>query len=446
MEVNRWHQSGSRKWSSCILLLSFLVIPNSQAADNQLLLAANSMIQEGKPLEAFDILSPYEFEYAGEKEFDYLLGLSLLDSGEPGKSVFAFQRILAQDPDFAGARMELARAYFDMSEYNLSRSEFTTLLSQSPPQNVQLIIDKYLSAIRNRTLRSRQGWSGYVQLGVGNDSNANNAPSVDEFLGFELSDQSKEISSSVVSTVGGLSYDLPVNYLRSYYFRSNLNHRSNNNASFTSSLSYDLSAGVKQTFKNSDNVNGSFQVYSSTVDGSSNNTGFNLNGQYNLNFSSTNQLGLFLRVGEVDYVKAFDVKDVSQTVFGTSWVHIFGSTLRPSLVATLIAGQDDQQLDTSPYGRTYSGARMTAAMALSHKFNIFTSMGVTSSTYDGQFFGLSGDREDDLSDISIGGSWRFSKNWTLKSLLNIVDNASNIDIYSYDKNEIMFIARSDFLP
>jgi outer membrane protein len=446
MEVFQWHQGFSRKGLSYLLLLYFLFIPNTQAADNQLLLAANSMIQDGKPLDAFDLLSPYEFEYAGEKEFDYLLGLSLLDSGEPGKSVFAFQRILAQEPNFAGARMELARAYFDMSEYNLSRSEFTILLAQSPPQNIQLIIDKYLSAIRNRTLRSRQGWSGYVQLGIGNDSNANNAPSIGEFLGFELSDQSKEISSSVVSTVGGVSYDLPVNYHRSYYFRSNMNHRSNNNASFTSSLSYDLAAGVKQTFQNSDNLNGSLQIYSSTVDGASNNTGFNINGQYNLNFSANNQLGLFIRVGEVDYVEAFDVKDVSQTVFGTSWVHIFGSTFRPSLVATLIAGQDDQQLDTSPYGRAYSGGRITAAMALSHKFNIFTSMGVTSSTYDGQFFGLADDREDELSDISIGASWRFSKNWTLKSLLNIVSNTSNIDIYSYDKNEILFIARSDFLP
>jgi hypothetical protein len=233
---------------------------------------------------------------------------------------------------------------------------------------------------------------------------------VDEVLGFELLDQSKEISSSVVSTVGGVSYDLPVSYYRSYYFRSNMNHRSNNNASFTSSLSYDLSAGVKQTFKNSDNLNGSLQLYFSTVDGSSNNTGFNINGQYNLNFSATNQLGLFLRIGEVDYVKAFDVKDVSQSVFGTSWVHIFGSALRPSLVATLIAGQDDQQLSSSPYGRSYSGIRITAAMALSHKFNIFTSRGITSSTYDGQFFGLDDDRKDDLSDISIGGSWRFSKN------------------------------------
>jgi outer membrane protein len=129
MEGIQWHQRYSRKWSGYMLVLCCFYVPGTFAADSQLLLAANGMIQKGKPLDAFDLLSPYEFEYAGEKEFDYLLGLSLLDSGEPGKSVFAFQRILTQDPNFAGARLELARAYFDMSEYNLSRSEFTTLLA-----------------------------------------------------------------------------------------------------------------------------------------------------------------------------------------------------------------------------------------------------------------------------------------------------------------------------
>ena len=427
-------------------LLWLLFTPAINAAEPQLLLAAQGMISDGKPLDALDLLSPYEFEYAGEKEYDYLLGLSLLDSGQAGQSVFAFQRVLAIDPNFAGARMELARAYFDMSEFSRSRAEFTTLQSLSPPENIQLVIEKYLSAIRNRTLRDKRGWSGYVQMGAGNDSNANSAPAVNSFLGFTLDEQSRETESSVISTVAGVSYDLPVNYFRTYYVRSNLTHRSNNDATFSNSFSYDISTGMRQSFKDGDSTNLSLQYYSTDVDGSSNNAGYNLNGQYNLRFSPTNQLGIFARFGNIDYVEAFDVKDAAQTVAGVSWVHILGLKSRPSLITTLIAGQDEPELVSSPYGRTFSGIRFTAATALTHQLNIFTSIGGTSSVYEGQFFGIADDREDDFSNFTLGMNWRFTKNWAFKALLNLSENVSNIDIFGYEKSELMLIVRSDFSP
>lgn len=428
-----------------IVSLSFLTF-GVQAANPQLLQEAQTLLSEGKSLQAFDLLSPFEIEYAGEIEFDYLLGLALLDSGEPGQAVFAFQRVLAVDPNFAGARIELARAYFDMSQFSLSRAEFITLQAQSPPADVQLVITQYLTAIQNRTLSKKQGWSGYVQLGLGNDSNANNATNVNSFLGFSLTEQSRETSSSLVSTIGGVSYDLPVNYFRTYYIRSNLNNRNYNDASFASSLSYDISVGIKQALKNGDSLGLSLQAYSAEVNGSSNSKGLNLNSQYNFNFSAANQLGVFIRLGQIDYVEAFDVKDVTQSLVGLSWVHVFSSELRPSVIATLIGGQDDADLSTSPYGRTYSGARITLAVAMTHKANIFTSIGSSSSTFDGQFFGLAGDRDDTFNDFSIGTSWRFNETWTLKALVNVVENKSTVDIFTFDKTEVLFIARSDFLP
>lgn len=429
-----------------VLNFTFLALfgTSSHAAEQQLLLAAQGMINGGKPLDALDLLSPYEFEYAGEKEYDYLLGLSLLDSGQAGQSVFAFQRVLAVDPNFAGARMELARAYFDMSEYDLARAEFTTLQSLSPPANVQSTIEKYLAAIRNRTLSAKRGFSGYVQLGAGNDSNANSAPAVDSFLGFNLADESRETESSVISTVAGLSYDLPVNYFRTWFVRSNLNHRSNGDATFSNTLSFDISAGVKQSFKDGDSTTVSLQTYSTDVDGSSNNRGYNVNGQYNLSFSAANQLGLFARVGAIDYVETFDIKDATQFVGGVSWIHILGLSSRPSLITTVIAGEDDPDLSTSPYARTFSGLRFTAAAALTHQLNLFASIGSTSSSYDGLFFGLPDEREDDFSQFTLGINWRIDKNWSFKALLNQSENASNIDIFDYDRSELMLIARSDF--
>jgi len=431
-----------------ILLVCLCLLPGSPlvAADKQLLIAAQNMIRDGRALDAFDLLSPYEFEYAGEVEFDYLLGLALLDSGEPGKSVFAFQRVLAVDPNFAGARLELARAYFDVSQFDLAQGEFITLQNQSPPANVQLVIAEYLAAIQNRKLSKKEGLSGFVQFGLGSDSNANNATDINSFLGFTLTEQSRETSSSLISTIGGVSYDIPVSYFRTYYIRSNLNNRDYVDASFASSFSYDVSTGIKQAFDNGDSMGLSLQLYSAEVDGSSNNMGFNLNSLYNLNFSASNQLGLFVRLGEVDYVETFDVKDVTQTVLGASWSHVFNTSLKPSVITTLIGGQDDARLSTSPYGRQFSGIRITTAVALSHQSTLFASIGTSSSTFDGPFFGLPDDREDEFNDFSLGTSWRFNETWTLKALLNIVENKSNTDLFTYNKTEVLLIVRSDFAP
>ncbi len=112
---------------------------NSLAVEPGVLAAAQSMINAGDSLQALDLLSPHEEEYAGDKQFDYLYGLALLDTGEASNAVFAFQRALAVEPNFAGARLELARSYFDMGQMQRAQREFLLLNNQSPPAPTQVV-------------------------------------------------------------------------------------------------------------------------------------------------------------------------------------------------------------------------------------------------------------------------------------------------------------------
>jgi hypothetical protein len=160
--------------------------------------------------------------------------------------------------------------------------------------------------------------------------------------------------------------------------------------------------------------------------------------------SSSDQLGIFARIGAIDYVDDFNIKDSAQIVSGVSWIHVLGLSSRPSLITTLIFGEDDPDISTSPYARTFSGVRFTAAAAMTHQLNLFASIGSTSSSYEGEFFGLPDDRKDDFSQLTLGMNWRFDKNWSFKALLNQSENTSNIDLFDYDKTELMLIARSDF--
>lgn len=428
------------------LALNFITLNCAHAVDETLLLATQNMLANGQSVEALDLLKPQEEEYAGNKEFDYLLGLALLDTGDAASSVFAFQRVLAIDSNFAGARIELGRAYFDMGQYQRAQREFLLVKNQSPPQNVINVIDKYIVAIESQNLRNRQGWKGFLQLGLGNDTNVNNATSLDDFLGFSLSENSRETSSTVITTLGGASYDLPLSVDKKLFFKGSVNHRANNEASFTSTINYDLLAGYDMSFNNAGNLSLALQLYTADVDGDSNNKGVNVTGQYRIPFSASNQLGLFVRIGSIDYVKEFEVKDVDQNVFGLSWSHVFTGDTRISLVTSMIAGEDTALITDSPYGRDYLGFRLSASYPVTHRLNIFASMGSNSSDYSGTFFESSENRTDELTDFTIGSSWRINKTWVLRGVIGHTQNESNIDIFDYDKNIIMFTARSEFLP
>jgi tetratricopeptide (TPR) repeat protein len=428
-----------------ILIALFLSVP-AMAVEQSLLVAAQNMLNQGKSLDALELLEPFEEEYAGDREFDYLYGLALLDTGEPSNAIFAFQRALAVEPNFAGARLELARSYFDVGQMSMAQRELLLLQNQSPPDNVMEVIEQYLAAIENRNLSNRKGWRGFLQLGIGDDSNVNSATSADSFLGFTLADDSRETSSSVISTLGGARYDLPLNFDSKLFFKGSVNHRANNDASFATTVNYDLLAGYNKSFKNRNNFSAAIQTYTADVDGDFNNKGFNLTAQYNFTLSAVNQIGTFVRIGNVDYASEFDVKDIDQSLLGISWGHVFSGDTRLSLVVAAIVGQDKAVESDSPYGRDISGLRISLAYPITHRFNIFSTLGKSDSDYDSAFFDEADKRSDSLTDVSIGSSWRVNKNWLLRAVVSQTDNSSNVEIFDYDRSMIMFTARSEFLP
>src|SRR2546425_555431 len=104
----------------------FLLLQSLAFAD-QITDRARLLLQEKNPQAAYRLLEPLESQRAGDPEYDYLLGIAALDSGERERAVFALERVLAVNPNHAQARAEIARAYFEMGE----RSEEHTSELQS---------------------------------------------------------------------------------------------------------------------------------------------------------------------------------------------------------------------------------------------------------------------------------------------------------------------------
>ena len=82
---------------------------------------AKKALRDGRTEVAYQMLVQYETDWSGEDAFDYLLGVAALDSGHAGDAIFSLQRLVARQPDFSGARLELARAYYDVGDNELAR-------------------------------------------------------------------------------------------------------------------------------------------------------------------------------------------------------------------------------------------------------------------------------------------------------------------------------------
>ena len=157
-----------------------------QINQEQLYEQAKKHLRLGEAQLAYELLSASEGDLAGVDAFDYLYGVASLDSRNPGDAIFSLQRLVARSPDFAGARLELARAYFDIGDNELAKVEFGRVMEENPPANVAAAVAQYQKAIASKASAYETTTQFYVDLGGGYDTNAPAATDQQLFLGFLL--------------------------------------------------------------------------------------------------------------------------------------------------------------------------------------------------------------------------------------------------------------------
>lgn len=203
----------TRQPALLILLWLALLLPQSAAAlifsdcdfdgvlpKPKLLNCAQRYLDINQPGIAWEILEPQEIVYAGQPDYDYLLGLSAVESARTGQATLALERVVNLKPDFAGARYELARAYYYLGDYDLARGHYEQVLTESPPALLANKITSALNSIERRLWNSSSFLSGHFKIGGGYDQNATNGPDTDTLFvaglgNLNLSDNTKANAS-----------------------------------------------------------------------------------------------------------------------------------------------------------------------------------------------------------------------------------------------------------
>lgn len=173
-----------------------------------------ALLEQGKAAEAYAVGKKYP-EQLGDPGFDFYFGIAAIDTGHAGEGVLALERYLLNFPDNVSARLQLARGYYLLGDDARARDEFEALQKLKPPADVAASIQRFLDSIRLRESRYSTSAGGYIELGIGSDSNVNAGPASSTvtlpFFGpFALSPSSQKTSDSFASLGAGGYVNYPI--------------------------------------------------------------------------------------------------------------------------------------------------------------------------------------------------------------------------------------------
>lgn len=412
--------------------------------------AAETLLNSGKPAEAYALLEPLDFDYSGNNRFDYLLGISALDSGHPDKATLALERVLAVDPNFAGARLDMARAYFHLGDIARAKIEFDAVMKQDPPEAARITIEKYLNAIAAAEQAKKTHYTGYVQGAIGHDSNVNNSSSQAEIavpalgnLVFTLSPTNLQTPDNYYSAGAGGEVTHSLTDTWGAYGGVDLQKRGNRSMTDFDASSLDTHAGVAMNSGN-DNVRlgGTFGKY--TLGEAAFRDSEGLMSDWRHGLGQNDQLNVFGQYGRNRFAQSvMQVYDFDQTVIGTGLQHVF-SDGKAVLFGSVNWGNERAINDRPDGNKVGYGLRVGGQKAVREAIDVYANAGYQTGFYDKENAAFLEVRNDKLYDATIGGNWHFSKLWVMRPQVMYSKNISNIAIYGFDRVDASITVRRDF--
>ncbi len=437
------------------------------AADDPAVGSARKLLAAGNAKQAYAELIAVEGRLSGMPEFDYLLGVAALDSGKTEDAIIAFERVLALIPNHAGAQMDLARAYYAAGSFDLAEAAFLKLRASNPPAAAQIAINRYLDAINTRKQQTRPGWTAFGELGVGYDSNITGVPSnfftasqQSVGIGFDPTGNSLKRSAPFVQGAVGAEYHRPLSRGWSLFTGGELRGRAYRHESDFNLAAAEvhfggaLNAGDDQ-YRATASYSPFTQKGAAPGDPKPTNdrriAGMNLDWRHAIDTKT--QVGGAVQVNAVRFPKN-TLEDFDQLFLSASWLRSFEGRGSPLAYLTGFLTEDrarnefDNGVDgTSTKSKNLAGARGYFQYSLAPKLQAFNSLALIyrRDKDDWARSNLVQNGHDAYGEVAFGLSWGFRDKCVLRLQYAYSRNASNIDIYDFNRNEISSTIRCDMI-
>lgn len=410
-----------------------------------------TLVEEGRYADAYDLASEYVGEHAGAPRFDFYYGIAAVETDRLNEGIFALERVLIAQPGSDRARLELARAYFLQGDDRRARREFRTVQAHNPPADVEAQIDRYLLAIQRRADRYETTVSGYVELGGGYDSNVNSATvedSVDTILGpVTLSSASQETSDSFGRLEARARVSHPVapdvNLIGEVGGRGRF--YTDEDQFNTGTVDGRFGALLRRSDWQLQGMVNAGRFY---LDGEGYRDQAGINATYRLSLSDRSAADLSLDVVDFEY-DTREVLDSTLWLIGGGLTHSLQSDLRPTFSTRVFFGAEQADDEDSIQAqadaeRDIVGVQGGLRMWLGPEWTFRGSAEARLSEYEEPGLFFSEARDEEYYRLDLAFDWRPSARWRIGPHLRYSSNQSNNELYEYDRTEFQIRARYDF--
>jgi hypothetical protein len=410
---------------------------------------AKRLLDQKKSQEAYDLLLPQEGARAGDPEFDFLLGLAAMESREYERSVFAFERVLAVQPNNALARAYIAQAYYEMGELETAKREFETVQKQQVPQNAQERIEGFLSAIKSAESNKV---SGFLEAGGGWDTNVNSAtssnqvavPAVGGPINLTLVGQnSTQRADSFGRLAAGVDFTRKLSSEWAIVGGAAGAGKLNRNATEFDTMTLDANLGTRWS-KDKEALTLGVQLQDFELDWGRYRETAGLIGQWMHNVDETNRVSLWGQYAALRYPTQ-DIRDANRKILGFSYSGAFAGDFAPVVYATTYFGREDALADGVPnLSHKPVGVRLGAEVRLAAGWSAFANASYEHRQYGGPEPVFGETRVDNQSDVGAGIGYVVRPGTTLIAQFAHTENRSNIDLFQFHRTVYTASIRFNF--
>ncbi len=189
-------------------------------------------IKQQQYAQAYQQAKKLYLEFEGDPRFDYLYGLSALQTGHYNEAVFALDRVTINTPNVIRPRLELARAYLSLNNKLAAIKEFNDVLSLSPPPVVEQKVQLYIAELQKKTDKKtkRSITKKLASFSIGYDDNINFGSKEEEidlpsFGLISLDPAAVKQGSGYAESKFQLKHRTIINKQKSTFILANLTHR-----------------------------------------------------------------------------------------------------------------------------------------------------------------------------------------------------------------------------
>jgi len=374
-------------------------------------------------------------QHEGEPRFDYLYGISALETGHYDLAVFALDRVTVNQPNVIRPRLELARAYLKVNNDIAALREFTEVLQLNPPATVRRHVNHYIQILSKPSNRDRKHIIiGLITLATGYDSNANFGADgsifdTPIFGPITLQESSVKQASPIAELRTQLNYRYVNSDSQSWFVKTKLNHKH-----FTDSEVVDISELNVQggsTFlvgKQQYQLSLRNQLIHIDTDAFSHTLGLKAEVAHEL--SDDKVLSASLLFENYDH-KQQDLRDARR--YGVAGNYRFSKNNTRQQLGLSLGNERPKQ----KAGKNYTRNTVGTSYSVEHTWDAVNSSFISSQFQYRKHRAndpiYAKKREDKRVLFKIGHNLRLGKNLSVFAQLGYTKNNSNLDIYDTDK-------------